>query len=121
MVTPADYVCSNNLISANFLNLPSRSLQDYYRVIKRPVSLKSLYKTVQGIKGRDPATGSSLMKSWDSFENEVGYIWRNAREYNEDGSAIVELAEELRVSHVQRCLIMYTPLTLGIRNISRNV
>ena len=42
----------------------------------------------------------SLLKSWDSFEHEVSYIWRNAREYNEDGSAIVELAEEIRVCHL---------------------
>lgn len=63
------------------------------------MSLKSLAKLVQGIRGRDPAPvpPSSLFKSWDSFENEVSYIWKNAAEYNEDGSAIVELAEELRV------------------------
>lgn len=95
----ADVIYSNNLISASFLNLPSRSLQDYYRVIRHPVSLKSLAKTVQGIKGRDPAPvpAATLFKSWDAFESEVSYIWRNAREYNEDGSAIVELAEELQV------------------------
>ena len=98
---PANLAIRNNLISANFLNLPSRSLQDYYRMIKHPVSLKSLAKLVQGIKGRDPAPvpPNSLLKSWDSFEHEVSYIWRNAREYNEDGSAIVELAEDLQVRH----------------------
>ena len=100
---PADLVYSNNLISANFLNLPSRTLQDYYRMIKHPVSLKSLAKTVQGIRGRDPAPipPATLWKSWDAFENEVSFIWNNAREYNEDGSAIVELAEELRVRDPQ--------------------
>jgi hypothetical protein len=28
----------------------------------------------------------------------MGYIWRNAREYNEDGSEIFKLAGELEVS-----------------------
>ena len=78
---------------------------DYYRVIKHPVSLKSLSKLVQGIKGRDPAPipPNTLFKSWDAFESEVSYIWRNAAEYNEDGSVIVELAEELRVCTFAMC------------------
>lgn len=84
-------------MTANFLNLPSRALHDYYRVIKHPVCIKSVRKLVLGIKGRDAPTGKTLLKSWDAFENEVSYVWRNAREYNEDGSAIVELAQELEV------------------------
>lgn len=39
----------------------------------------------------------SLFKSWQAFEDEVSYIWRNAREYNEDGSAISEAAGEIEV------------------------
>lgn len=95
----ADLDYSGNLISANFLNLPSRSLQDYYRVVRHPVSLKGVSKIVQGIRGRDPAPvpPATLFKSWDAFESELSYVWRNARIYNEDGSAIVELAEEIQV------------------------
>ena len=81
-----------------FLNLPSRDLRDYYRVIKHPVCLKSVQKLVRGIKGRDKPTGVSVFKSWQSFEDEMSYIWRNARLYNEDGSSIFEAAAELEVS-----------------------
>lgn len=87
----------DQLIFAPFIHLPSRTLTDYYRIIKRPVSLKSAQKLVRGIKGRDPPTGSTFLKSWQAFEDEVSYIWKNARTYNEDGSAISELAGELEV------------------------
>jgi hypothetical protein len=30
--------------------------------------------------------------TWQSFEEEVSYVWRNAREYNEDDSDISILA-----------------------------
>lgn len=68
-------------------------------MIKHPVCLKGVQKKVRGVKGREPPTGVSLFKSWDAFEDEVGYIWRNAREYNEDGSEISTLAGELQVCH----------------------
>lgn len=36
--------------------------------------------------------------TWQSFEEEMNYIWRNAREFNEDGSEIVILAGKLEVT-----------------------
>jgi len=60
--------------------------------------LKGVQKRVRGIHGRNAATGSTDFPSWDSFEREMSLIWRNAREYNEDGSEIFELAGELEVS-----------------------
>ena len=52
---------------------------------------------VRGIKGREKPTGVTLLKSWQAFEDEVGYIWNNAREYNEDGSEIFKWASQLEV------------------------
>ena len=88
---------SHQLVSANFIHLPSRTLQDYYRLIKHPVSLKGLQKLVRGIKGHAPPLGTTLLKSWHAFEQEASYIWNNARDYNEDSSTIVEFAQELKV------------------------
>lgn len=88
---------SGQLISIDFLNLPPRQLQDYYRIIKHPVCLKSVQKLVRGIKGREKPTGISFFKSWHAFESELDYIWNNAREYNEDESEIVKLAGQVEV------------------------
>ena len=55
---------------------------------------------VRGIKGRDKPTGVSFFKSWQAFEDEISYIWKNARQYNEDGSEIFELAGEFEVRSV---------------------
>ncbi|KAI9850245.1 MAG: hypothetical protein M1838_005971 [Thelocarpon superellum] len=82
-------------ISQPFLNLPSRKLADYYAIIKTPESLKRIEKKVRGVHGRNDATGSSDFKSWKAFEEHVSLIWRNAREYNEDGSDISKLADQL--------------------------
>ena len=84
-------------ISGPFINLPSRELRDYYRVIKHPVCLKSAQKVVRGIKGREKPTGVTFLKSWQAFEDEVSYIWKNARAYNEDGSEIYQWASQLEV------------------------
>jgi hypothetical protein len=81
-----------------FVNLPSRSLLDYYQVIKRPVSLKSIAKRIRGIHGRTPATGLTDFHTWAAFEEEVSYIWKNARTYNEDGSEMFNLAADFEVS-----------------------
>ena len=109
--TDAEYVilssCPYMLIVYNrdraifspFIPLPPRTLVDYYKLIKHPVSLKSVNKLVRGIKGREPPTGSTFLKSWHAFEEEVSYIWSNARNYNEDGSDIYLLSEELEVRH----------------------
>ena len=95
----ANPASSGLLVSANFIQLPSRTLVDYYKIIKHPVSLKALQKQVRGAKGHAPPKGATLLKSWNAFEEEASYIWRNAREYNEDGSEIVRLADQLEVTH----------------------
>jgi hypothetical protein len=74
-------------------------LNDYYQLIKYPVSLNSVKKKVKGAVGRSAATGNTVFQSWDSLEEEVSHIWRNAQEYNEDGSEIFNLADELKVSY----------------------
>jgi hypothetical protein len=61
------------------------------------VCLKSAQKAVRGIKGREKPTGATLLRSWQAFEDEVSYVWNNAREYNEDGSEISEWASKLEV------------------------
>lgn len=87
------------------MNLPSRKLEDYYKIIRHPVSLKSVQKRTLGIHGRkDPSTGSTDFKSWDAFEEEVSFIWRNCREYNEDGSEMYELAGEFEVCPLPRLI-----------------
>ncbi|EME44106.1 hypothetical protein DOTSEDRAFT_71790 [Dothistroma septosporum NZE10] len=78
-----------------FVNLPSRKLEDYYKVIRHPVCLKMLQKRINGIHGRAPPTGVTDYKTWDAFEEETSFIWRNARDYNEDGSEMYKLAGEL--------------------------
>ena len=88
---------SDKLIAGPFTNLPSRELRDYYRVIKHPVSLRSVQKAVQGVKGREKPTGVSNFKSWATFEDETSAIWKNAYHYNEDGSEISEAARLLEV------------------------
>ncbi|KAL8977934.1 MAG: hypothetical protein Q9205_006366 [Flavoplaca limonia] len=85
----------DELIVAPFINLPSRNLREYYRVIKHPVSLKIVQRAVQGVKGRDKPTGISNFKSWATFEEETSCIWKNAYHYNEDGSDISEAARVL--------------------------
>jgi hypothetical protein len=81
-----------------FVTLPSRTLTDYYQIIRKPTSLNSVRKLVRGVHGRNAATGITLLKSWDALEEEMGYIWQNAQTYNEDGSDIFNLAEDLKVS-----------------------
>jgi hypothetical protein len=77
-------------------------------VIKNPVSLRTFQKRVKGVQGRNAATGISDFKSWAVFEEEAGVIWKNAYEYNEDGSSIYALAQELEVSsNYNRYLIIY--------------
>jgi len=42
-------------------------------------------------------TGISDFKSWRALEEETEKIWHNAWHYNEDGSDIAVLAQELEV------------------------
>lgn len=67
-------------------------------MIKKPVSLKSIQKRAKGIHGRNEPTGVSDFTSWVAFEEEVGLIWQNAREYNEDYSDMWNLAGEFEVT-----------------------
>lgn len=80
-----------------FVQLPSRALKDYYALIKEPVSLSAVQKRVRGVVGRNPPTGHTELKSWDAFEQMTSMIWKNAREYNEDGSDLYNLSIELEV------------------------
>jgi hypothetical protein len=81
-----------------FIELPDRSLKDYYAIIPNPLSLVGLQKKVKGIRGKAAATGVSDFKNWAAFEEEASLIWRNAYHYNEDGSDIFVLARELQVN-----------------------
>ncbi|KAJ5728561.1 uncharacterized protein N7483_003069 [Penicillium malachiteum] len=92
-----------------FVGKPDRALyRDYYEIIQYPVSLRSIQKKVRGTDGRKKGTGMTAFPTWQSFADEVSYLWRNAREYNEDGSEIAALAgvmEEYfdqRVAEVRR-------------------
>jgi hypothetical protein len=92
-----------------FQNLPSRSLKDYYQLIKDPMSLAAIQKKVRGVIGREAPTGHTLFKSWDAFEDAFSLIWKNARIYNEDGSDIYNLSLELEVRSLfllPRCVIL---------------
>lgn len=66
---------------------PRRDIPDYYKVIKRPTAIVDVKKAVE--KGK--------IQDWETFATEVGLIWTNAKDYNEDGSEIYEMANELEV------------------------
>lgn len=96
------------IIFTAFINLPPRSLTDYYQLIKQPMSLKGVQKKVRGQRGRDAATGKTDLKSWQALENEMSLIWTNAREYNQDGSPLFNLAGELETFFHRRLAIAKT-------------
>lgn len=85
-----------------FVQLPSRSLKDYYQLIKDPVSLSAVQKKVRGVIGRNAPTGFTELKSWDAFEQMTSLIWTNARIYNEDGSELYNLSLELEEMFKER-------------------
>ncbi|CAP98318.1 Pc22g10300 [Penicillium rubens Wisconsin 54-1255] len=66
--------------------------RDYYEIIQHPVSLRSIQKRVRGTDSRKNSSRTTAYPTWQSFEEEVSYVWRNAREYNEDDSDISILA-----------------------------
>ncbi|GAW22690.1 hypothetical protein ANO14919_122330 [Xylariales sp. No.14919] len=78
-----------------FVYLPPRTLKDYYEIIAEPLSLKALQKQVRGQHGRSEATWVSDFKGWAAFEDQASLIWKNAYHYNEDGSEIFMMAQEL--------------------------
>jgi Bromodomain len=94
----------NLQIYTPFITLPSRTLTDYYQVIRHPVSLKGAQKRVRGQHGRAAATWVSDFQSWDAFEEEISCIWKNAQTYNEDGSEMYLLAQDFEV-----CIHLFSP------------
>ena len=61
------------------------------------MSILAVQKKVRGVVGRNPPTGFTDLKSWNAFEEHVSLIWKNARDYNEDGSDIYNLSLEFEV------------------------
>ncbi|ROW14220.1 hypothetical protein VPNG_04271 [Cytospora leucostoma] len=57
-----------------FLNLPPKSLKDYYQLIEEPMSLKKLWRAVKGMHGRQGATGISDFKSWAAMEEKASLL-----------------------------------------------
>lgn len=85
-----------------FINLPPRALKDYFKVITDPLSFKKFQKAIKGAikgyRGRGGATsGTSEFKTWNAFEEKAKLLWTNAYFYNEEGSEIYALAQELEV------------------------
>jgi hypothetical protein len=75
--------------AVNFLEKPPRKdYPDYYKTIKRPTGIMDVKRGVE--KGK--------VIDWETFAAEVGLIWTNAKDYNEDGSEINEMATDLEVS-----------------------
>lgn len=98
-------LCSNELdFAAIFGNLPSRSLVDYYKTIKEPQSLKKISKSVKGWRSREDITGITEFKTWDALENELSKVWRNAMEYNVEGSDVYQAALQLEAFTKERLL-----------------
>lgn len=90
--------------------LPPRALKDYYEVIRHPVSLDAVRKKVRGIHGKSSSqqgTGVSDFTTWAAFEEEVSFIWKNCREYNEDGSEMYMLADEFEVCKIELYFAMH--------------
>jgi chromatin structure-remodeling complex subunit RSC4 len=87
-------------VGSPFVNKPDKVLyKDYYDFIQHPVSLRSILKQVRGIEGRKPHSHKTAFPTWQSFAEEVDYIWHNAREFNEDDSEIVTFANYLEVRY----------------------
>ncbi|KAF2869509.1 Bromodomain-containing protein [Massariosphaeria phaeospora] len=97
-----DYKEGGVPIFAPFVNLPSRSLKDYYQLIKNPMSITAVQKRVRGVIGRNAPTGHTDLKSWQAFADEMSWIWKNARDYNEDGSEMYNLSLKLEVVFTKR-------------------
>lgn len=92
-------ISSGDEVAYPFIGKPDRNLyRDYYEIIQHPVSLRSIQKKVRGTDSRKKHSRVTAYPTWQSFEEEVTYIWRNAREYNEDGSEISVLAGVLEAS-----------------------
>ncbi|KAJ6163529.1 hypothetical protein N7497_003508 [Penicillium chrysogenum] len=68
----------------------------YTGIIMRSSNIQCPYeafkKRVRGTDSRKNSSRTTAYPTWQSFEEEVSYVWRNAREYNEDDSDISILA-----------------------------
>ena len=96
---------SGQEVSYPFIGKPDRNLyRDYYDIIQHPVSLRSIQKRVRGTDSRKNSSKTTAYPTWQSFEEEVSYVWRNAREYNEDNSDISILAGVLEVRRYRDAL-----------------
>ncbi len=62
----------------------------------------------KGVHGRGDATGVSDFKTWAAFEEKSKLLWNNAYFYNEEGSEIYELAQELEVSLTIRYVSVFS-------------
>lgn len=90
---------SDQEIAAPFITKPDqRMYKEYYDIIQHPVSLRGIQKRVRGIGWKNNPMKKTSFPTWQSFEDEMNYVWRNAREFNEDGSEIVILAGKLEVT-----------------------
>lgn len=95
----ANSIPSGEDVAYPFIGKPDRNLyRDYYEIIQHPTSLRTIQKQVRGTDSRKNQSKTTAFQTWKSFEDEVAYIWRNAREYNEDGSDISMLAGILEAS-----------------------
>ncbi|PCG91025.1 Bromodomain [Penicillium occitanis (nom. inval.)] len=91
-------------VGGPFLYKPDKNLyKEYYEIIQHPVSLRSILKQVRGIEGRKPHSHKTAFPTWQMFADEMEYVWGNAREFNEEGSEIVDLANILE-AHFKRRL-----------------
>lgn len=70
-----------------------------------------MQKRVRGIHGRTEITGVSDFNSWGALDDEMSFIWNNAKTYNEEGSEIYNLADELEVRSVYYTLLCYPYLS----------
>lgn len=100
-VDPAD---SGLQIYQPFVNMPNRGLKEYYATIKTPMSLNQVMTKIRGfISRKDGFSGTSDFKNWQQLEECASLIWTNAREFNEDGSEMYNLAGEFE-EHFKRRL-----------------
>jgi chromatin structure-remodeling complex subunit RSC4 len=89
---------SGEEIAAPFINKPDKTMyKAYYDIIQHPVSLRGIQKRARGIGSKNNPMKKTAFPTWKSYEDEMGYIWSNARAFNEDGSEISILAGKLEV------------------------
>lgn len=84
--------------SGLFMELPDkREYRDYYAIIKRPISLEMIRKRISACH----------YTSLQGFKEDFRTIFENAREYNEEGSLVVDDANALEVlTYLFRMLII---------------